>query len=227
MCGRLVLTSSYKEKIKDIFDRVEANEWQPPRYNITPGQKVPMLDQKQSALLQWSPWGHEKSSAADGGKSRLLINARAESIERLPTFKESFKANRCIVFADGFYEWHRAGKQRPQPHFFEMKDHAILPLAGLLFPNPDEGVDHCVIVTTEANSLMHSVHHRMPVIFSRASMITWLRPESSPDTLKALLQPYPSNKMASHPVSTAVNKASAEGAKLIERVQIVEQTNLF
>jgi len=227
MCGRLVLTSSYKEKIKAIFDGIEANEWQPPRYNVTPGTTVPALSQHESNLLQWVPWGFEQKQNSSEISSTLLINARAETIHKRPTFKDAFTMNRCIILADGFYEWHRSGKGAPQPHFFEMKDHAILPLAGLLLSDRDERVQHSVIVTTEANSIMHPVHHRMPVIFTPASARTWLQPDASADTLQAILQPFPSNQMVSHPVSRAVNKSSAEGANLIERVPIIEQTDLF
>lgn len=228
MCGRLVLTSNYREKIKAIFDAIDSDEWLPPRYNITPGQRIPVLNQAAPSTLRWINWGHQTAPrAGHDTPSRLLINARGETVDRLPTFRDAFVHRRCIVLADGFYEWKRAGVKRPQPFFFARRDLALLPLAGLILEGSSNTGPGAVVITTEANALMHEVHDRMPVIFTPETARAWLEPDASPGTLMALLQPFPSGDMSSHPVSDRVNRATSEGPSLIEPVRIVEQTDLF
>jgi len=126
---------------------------------------------------------------------------------------------------DGFYEWKRSPHSKPQPFFFSLKNHGAFPVAGLLLG--DHESSGCVVITTEANSLMHPVHNRMPVIFKPSTAQNWLDTSTSESTLTALLQPYPTNEMTAHPVSDRVNKASSEGEDLILPVQIIEQTELF
>jgi len=227
MCGRLVLTSNYKEKIKAIFDGLDTdNEWLPPRYNITPGQRIPLLSQKTPRQLLWTKWGFTPPPRhGDSDKRTWLINARSETIDRLPTFKTSFRESRCIIIVDGFYEWKRAPHSRPQPYYFSLKNHGAFPVAGLLLGEHDSM--GCVVITTEANSLMHPVHNRMPVIFTPATAWTWLDTNTHEDTLTALLQPYPTKEMTTHPVSDRVNRTSSDGPELINPVQIIEQTELF
>jgi len=229
MCGRLVLTSNYKEKIKAIFDGLDADdEWLPPRYNITPGQKLPLVSQTAPRRLQWMIWGFTPSPRSDDENKRaLLINARSETIDRLPTFKTSFQQNRCVILVDGFYEWKRAANLKPQPYFFSMKNHGAFAVAGLQLSDAKNKSAGFVVITTEANSLMHPVHDRMPVIFTPASTQMWLESNTQPDALTAILQPFPSNEMITNPVSDRVNRASREGPELIEPVQIIEQTELF
>lgn len=228
MCGRLVLTSNYKEKIKAIFDAVSDDEWLPPRYNIAPGQRLPVICEDSPGRLQWLKWGFLPPPRTDKpGPRSLLINARAETIDRLPTFQHAFGNRRCIILADGFYEWKRAKKRKPQPYFFSLKTHAVFALAGLMLGGSDSEASGCVVVTTEANSLMHSVHDRMPVMFHPETARTWLNPDTSREVLSTILQPYPSGEMATHPVSERVNRSSSEGPDLIEPVRIIEQTELF
>jgi putative SOS response-associated peptidase YedK len=221
MCGRLVLTSSYREKIKAIFADVDADEWLPPRYNITPAQRVPALMDAAPEKLVWPSWGFPPAQP----KRPALINARSETVHQLPTFREAFRARRCIIFADGFYEWKRTGLRRPQPYLFQLEEGAAFALAGLW--QPGEAGPCAVVLTTEANTLMQPVHDRLPVIFTPDTARMWLNRETSVETLRALLQPFPSGRMRCHPVSDRVNRSSAEGEALIQPVQIHEQIDLF
>ncbi|HMO50492.1 MAG TPA: SOS response-associated peptidase [Kiritimatiellia bacterium] len=220
MCGRLTLTANYKEKIRALFDDVTSEAWLPPRYNITPGQRLPVLTTPGKRHMDWQLWGWNASMP---GRAPL-INARGETVHRLPTFRDAFRERRCLIFADGFYEWHRVAKQRPQPYYFKRADGAAFPLAGMWRA---DAVPSCVIITTEANGLMHPVHHRMPVIFTPESAMRWLDPDTHPDTLVNMLQPFPSEAMTCHPVSDRVNRAGEEGETLVEPVRILEQPGLF
>lgn len=221
MCGRLVLTSNYKEKIRAIFDSLAADEWLPPRYNITPGTSVPVVLDSAPDQLKWLAWGFP----ARQPNRPPLINARGETVHALPTFKTSFAQHRCLVLADGFYEWRRdPGRPRPQPYFFQRKEGAQLMVAGLWQAGPP---GTCLVITTEANRLMHPIHDRMPALLDPEGARLWLNRETHPETLKAMLQPFPSDDMTCHPVSDRVNRATSEGEDLIRPVTIYEQGGLF
>lgn len=229
MCGRVILTSSFREKIKAIFAGLTTPQWLVPRYNVSPGQPLPVMKSFHPAQLEWMDWGFHADRPASGEqKSRMMINARAETVNRLPSFRDSFLQYRCIIFADGFYEWHRnIGHVKPQPYFFGLKDESLLAIAGLWTPGNDGENESCVVITTEANSVMHPIHDRMPALFTMESATMWLNPATAPDTLHAMLQPYPSNLMISYPVSDRVNKAANEGPELIAPVTVFEQASLF
>ncbi|HMP90721.1 MAG TPA: SOS response-associated peptidase [Kiritimatiellia bacterium] len=228
MCGRLVLTSSIKEKIKALFDDVRIETELTTRYNITPGQPLLAIMSDDLRNVGVMNWGFPSTTE----KNRPHINARGETVHRLATFKHAFSAQRCLVFADGFYEWKRdPGQPEPQPWYFYPADGSMLMIAGLW--TSDEKARgstinrNGLVITTEANQLMHPIHNRMPVIFTSESAKMWLQPETSPETLKAMLQPCSSGLLRAHPVSRRVNRRSAEGPDLIQPVQILEQTSLF
>lgn len=223
MCGRLVLTDNYKERIQAIMEGLNISHELPPSYNITPSKCILSVLDEAPQELQWIPWG---VPAHHAGRPPL-INARGETVSRLPTFRHLFQRHRCIVFADGFYEWHRdktRGQGRPQPYYVHLADGAMMILAGLWKPG---AAASSLVITTEANRLMHPIHDRMPVILSPASAHLWLSHDTQPETLSALLQPCPSERMACHPVSSRVNRASSEGKELIQPVRIHEQPGLF
>jgi putative SOS response-associated peptidase YedK len=221
MCGRLVLTGNYRAKIKAIFADLDAAEWLPPRYNITPAQRIPAVLDRAPTRSEWVNWGFPPTQP----KRPPLINARSETAHELPTFRDAFAARRCIIFADGFYEWKRdPALPAPQPYFFQLADQSAFAVAGLWQAGD---LPNSVILTTEANALMHPIHDRMPVIFSPQTARLWLSEQTSAETLRAILQPYPSDQMRCHPVSLRVNRASSEGASLIEPTIIYEQDNLF
>ncbi|HMO05887.1 MAG TPA: SOS response-associated peptidase [Kiritimatiellia bacterium] len=224
MCGRLVLTSSITERIKALLGGLDVPTGLVGRYNVAPTQ--PLLAMTDPSMASFTPmtWGFPPAHR-DGGS--LLINARSETVDRLASFREAFSHRRCLVWADGFYEWKRAGLPRPQPYFFYRTDRAPFAIAGLWSPIPEASGAAAVVITTEANQVMHPVHDRMPVILHPDGASLWLAPEVHPETLKALLQPFPSSAMACHPVSDRVNRSSAEGAALLEPVTIYEQRDLF
>src|SRR5258705_6054166 len=135
-----------------------------------------------------------------------FINARAEALEERPSFRESFQRRRCLIPADGFYEWQRSGKIA-QPYFFHMRDESPFAFAGIWdeWKGDGKAIASCAIITTTANELLASVHDRMPVILSSESQDQWLDDDSEPVTLRSLRAPFPAAKMMSHAVSYDVN----------------------
>jgi len=212
------------ERIKALLGGVDVPTSLGNRYNVAPTQ--PLLAMTNPTLKSFTPmsWGFP-SSHREGGS--LLINARSETVDRLASFREAFNGRRCLIWADGFYEWKRSGLPRPQPYFFYRADREPFAIAGLWSPVTNTDGKAAVVITTEANQVMHPVHDRMPVILHPDGASLWLQPEVHTETLKALLQPYPSAEMACHPVSDRVNRAAAEGAALLEPVTIYEQRDLF
>ena len=227
MCGRLVLTSSFKDRIRALMADAVIDPGAVENYNITPGQLIPVTMHPDWKHLQWTRWGYEPPARARGSQKAPLINARGETAHTLASFRDSFIHRRCVIWADGFYEWKRTpGAPRPQPYFFAMKSRDVFPLAGLWSPGVDQSPG-CLVITTEANQLMHPVHHRMPAILHPDGASLWLEPDAHPETLQTLLQPFPSGDMFCHPVGFRVNRADSQGPELIESVTILEQTELF
>ncbi len=148
----------------------------------------------------------------------LLINARAEGIASKPAFQNAFRRRRCLVPADGFYEWQRqeGGKQ---PFYIHMQDDAPFAFAGLweVWEGKDGTVlETCTVITTEPNELMRPIHNRMPVILDHADYAQWLDPQlNDPEPLKALLRPFPTAKMTAYPVSRLVNSPSNDAPECL------------
>ena len=166
-----------------------------------------------------------------------LINARAETLEEKPSFSESFARRRCLILADGFYEWRRNGKQR-HPYYFQMKDEAPFAFAGLWdrWRKPDDetssvrrsaAITTCSIITTTPNELLATIHDRMPVILAPEDYAKWLNENARPDALREMLAPFPASEMKSFPVSSEVNHAAAEGPQLVEQVEVKEEQGLL
>ena len=208
-----------------------------PRYNIAPSQPVPVVLERRSGTgilpvnhaqderatirrMEMLKWGLVpswiKDADADGGG---LINARAETLELKPSFAESFLNRRCLIPADGFYEWKRTGKWR-QPHFFQMNDESPFAFAGIWdqWESGDRSIISCAIITTTPNELLATIHDRMPVILTEDAYDAWLRETSDLRELKTLLAPYPAAAMKSFPVSTKVNSALVEEPQLVEPI---------
>ena len=222
MCGRFTLRTP-KERIKREFQLGE----EPPveaRFNIAPTQSILAVrqieDEREGALLKW---GLIPSWAKDDSMSARLINARSETVAEKPAFRESFKQRRCIIPADGFYEWKREGKGK-QPFFFSLRDGRPFGFAGLWDRWRDEGgkvVESCTILTTEANEVLKEVHDRMPVILHPETYGLWLDTDMRiVDSLKELLSPYPASEMTAYPVSAQVNSPKNQGEDLITKVAI-------
>jgi putative SOS response-associated peptidase YedK len=222
MCGRFTLTfNSETMQIKFEPDEpidVPVNQ----RFNIAPTQAVPIIvvigGRK---IIKPMRWGLIPRWAPDESIGNRLINARAETIAEKNAFKNSFKHKRCLVPADGFYEWKRVkGKSSKQPVRYILKSKEPFAFAGLWDtwrnPETDEEIFSFTIITTVANELLSEIHDRMPVILDKEIQNTWLDPLNTDiKELASLLKPYPSDLMTCYEVSTAVNSPTHDNEQLI------------
>lgn len=222
MCGRFAQRTSPKTlakqfQVKEVPD-IEA------RYNIAPTQNILAVHQTPDGReMKFLKWGLVPSWAKDASMGTRLINARSETVAEKPAFRDAFKHRRCLIPADGFYEWvHANGKK--QPFFFQMCDEQPFGFAGLWERWKDKDgkvLETCTILTTEANEVLRPVHDRMPVILHSDDYDLWLDEDvRQQELLKDLLQPYPGAEMMAYPVSTLVNSPRGQGAQLIERAPV-------
>jgi putative SOS response-associated peptidase YedK len=211
MCGRFTLRDPRRVKLAHL-DYLRPEDLIP-RYNIAPTQNVLTIQQhkedRETAFLQWGlipMWSKEPKG---------IINARVETIEQKASFSDSFEKRRCLIFADGFYEWERNGKVT-QPYYFQMKDGAPFAFAGIWdrWQGAGRSITSCAIITTTANELLATIHHRMPVILEPESYDLWLAGRA-PD-VKSLLTPFPAAAMTSHTVSRDVNDVKIDDEHLVE-----------
>ena len=157
-----------------------------------------------------------------------IINARSETLDQRPSFSESFERRRCLIPADGFYEWQRSGKSK-QPYYFQLKDEEPFYFAGIWdeWRGSEESITSCAIITTTPNELLETIHDRMPVILPAPAQEAWLRGDTQPMELLSLLKPFPATAMKSYPVSQQVNAAKVEDAQLVEPIELSQAgTNL-
>ena len=218
MCGRFTLTL-LPDLIAEEFglDDVPILE---ARYNIAPTQPVAVVRRLRSGgtrQLDLLRWGVTLPPAPGARKSGPLINARSESIATRPVFRDAFRRRRCLIPADGFYEWSAGGTGRQAFHVAR-RDGNPFAFAGLWEPERGAGTPaSCVILTTEPNDLLRPIHDRMPVIVERADYDRWLAPEDArPEALADLLRPCPAETLAARAVGPAVNNAHNEGAACLE-----------
>lgn len=214
MCGRYSLTTTVEE-MRRLLGIIGPLPNLPPRYNIAPTQSVPVvrLDGSGARSLAQLRWGLVPSWAKDLEIGAKLINARGETIADKPSFRDAFKKRRCLVPADGFYEWQqRPGGKLPYRIGLEGGAPEAMPLfafAGLWerWDKATDGkpVESCTIVTTDANALLRPIHERMPVILAPEDYARWLAPETTRAEAEALLRTYPADAMIAYPVSTRVN----------------------
>jgi len=189
-----------------------------PRYNIAPTQPIwAVIETKGERELRMLQWGLIPSWS---DKPAGIINARAESVDDKASFKESFHRRRCLIPADGFYEWEKLGKA-VQPHFFQFESGEPFCFAGLWDEWRSEGVriTSCAIITTAANELLSTIHNRMPVILQREAYDEWLQADSRVEDLQTLLVPFPASEMKGSPVSSRVNSADADDARLVDPIE--------
>jgi putative SOS response-associated peptidase YedK len=205
MCGRFVLTKAPAD-VAEFFNLGNMPELKP-RYNIAPTQSIFAVRQaggsREGVLLRWGltpPW-------SNGMKP--LFNARADGVATKPSFRSAFKRRRCLVPADGFYEWLTVGRKKT-PHLFSLVDGGLFAMAGL-WEGGGDFADSACLITTEANDLVGAVHDRMPVILPREAWDAWIDPDASPSGLQSLLRPYPAVAMTARPVSDFVSSARNEG----------------
>ena len=208
MCGRFSLTPDL-DKLQLRFGFQAADISYTPRYNVAPTQEVlTVTSDGVEKLAQFMRWGLIPFWAKDPSIGQRMINARAESVAEKPSFRQAFQKRRCLIIADGFYEWRREGKGKV-PMRIITKSGDPFGFAGLWEAWKSPGghlVKSCTIVTTTPNTVMEPIHNRMPVILPRESEVQWLDPANS-DTaeLRELLVPYPTEEMEAYEVSRLVN----------------------
>jgi putative SOS response-associated peptidase YedK len=224
MCGRFTLRATPAE-LMEIFEILrEADFPIVPRYNIAPTQQVPAVrlspeGDREWALLRWGLIPHWAKEAKIGSN---LINASGESLAEKPSFREAFRKRRCLIPADGFYEWQAiAGQKTKQPLFIHRRDGKPFAFAGMWDRwRAEDGTDVATftIVTTEANDLLKPIHERMPVILRDEHFAEWLdAPKHPPAEVQHLLQPLPSGELQLSPVSTRVNNARIDDPACLDR----------
>lgn len=220
MCGRFTLQTPSNELAK-LFNVIVPDL--SPRYNIAPSQQIatvrlkPEDEKRELAMLHW---GLIPFWANDSKTGYRMINARAETVAQKPSFRNAFKKRRCLVVADGFYEWQKTNGKK-QPFLIHMKDDRPFAFAGLWehWEGDDEEIESCTIIVTDANDLLEPIHDRMPVILSPDEYDFWLDPEfADKKKLEEMLLPYPDNDLEAYPVSTVVNNPKNDVEKCVERV---------
>lgn len=222
MCGRYVQRTNPK-RLAMAFKVEEVPEVEP-RYNIAPTQNVlSVYESPDGREMTFYRWGLIPSWAKDVSMGARLINARSETVAEKPAFRQAFKQRRCIIPADGFYEWQKIGG-RKQPFFFGMRDESPFGFAGLWERWEGEGsrvINSCAILTTKANEVLSPVHDRMPVILHRDDYELWLDTDARKlDLVKEVLRPYPAEMMVGYPVGASINSPRNQGAELIERAAV-------
>jgi putative SOS response-associated peptidase YedK len=233
MCGRYRL-SRRKQLVEEYFDSVsDEPDWNP-RYNIAPTQPVLVVRQntkepvRQLSLMKWGlipSWAKDSSGAAS------MINARAETAATKPAFRDALKSRRCLIPADGFYEWARAGKTK-QPYCFEVNGGELFAFAGIWDRWKDhtgQWVKSCSILTTTPNTVTSAVHDRMPVILDPDSYDLWLDPRmKDANAASDLLKLYDPRRMRCFPVSTRINHVTNDDEECSRPVGLAEtQSRLF
>ena len=236
MCGRYTL-STPGDEIARVFGLSEGLELEP-RFNIAPTQQAPIVREERrtgrrvAAMCRWGLvpyWVREDVSIGD-----RMINARAETAADKPAYREAFRRRRCLVVADGFYEWRREGRYK-QPFFFSRDSAAPFAMAGLWdrWSHGKEPLESFTVVTTDANDDVSDVHDRMPVILAAADWPLWLNTEDEGTAaVHRLLRPPPNGSLERRPVSTLVNSPANDSSRCVEAIDLASsdgdpQTSLF
>ncbi len=234
MCGRYTITIPANAAREDL-GLTEMPEGYEPRYNVAPTQHVAVVANNGERKAEWMHWGLIPYWAKDASIASRLINARSETFTEKPAFKNALNKRRCLVLADGFYEWKKGAGPggKSQPYYFKRADGKAFAFAGLweFWRGPSgapdgEEIRSCTIITTEANGLVKPVHERMPVMLSGDDLWTWLGEDlgdaAGPEELQAallpLLRPYPEDAMVGYPVSTLVNRPGLDIPDLVAQV---------
>src|SRR5580700_1514612 len=233
MCGRYRL-SRRKQLVEEYFDvSSDTDDWVP-RFNIAPTQPVPVIRQHPQEArrdLSMMRWGLIPSWAKNTSGAARMINARSETADSLPAFREAIKLRRCLIPADGFYEWQRQGSAK-QPFCFEVNDSELFAFAGLWerWKDPSgQWIRSCSILTTKPNAVTSAVHDRMPVILDPDAYDLWLDPGmQNVAAVSDLLKPHDARLMRCYPVSTRINHVANDDEACSAPVELVEiQNRLF
>ncbi len=220
MCGRFVRVTP-TDTIAQEYPVEEIRSIPEPSFNITPGQDITVLLQHKKNLLVSLKWGLIPSWSKDPKIGYKLTNARSETIQEKPSFKEAFNKRRCLIIADGFYEWKEetTGKQ---PYYIHMKNNHPFAMAGIWesWKSLDGNlINSCSIITTSANDLMRKIHERMPVIISHENVLDWLDVSNQNiNFLKSLLHPYNPDEMIAYKVSKSVNSSKYNAPDCIQEI---------
>ena len=217
MCGRFTLTMNPAE-LKDAFARFRFPSQFAPRFNIVPTQPLLAIPNDGRNAATFFLWGLLPFWAKDAALAKRMINARGETLTEKPSFRGAYKYRRCLILADGFYEWQAVARQKTKtPHFVFMKSRQLFAFAGLWqdWESPDGSrVKTCIIITTQPNEVVAPIHKRMPVILPPSAYRQWLDPKARTD-LQRLLVPYQAEEMDAYPVSTLVNSAEKDQAECV------------
>ncbi len=218
MCGRFSRSSSHAVLADEFGITQFVDVDLAPRYNIAPSQFVEaIVGDAAEVRLGSMRWGF----ASEPGAARAPINARAETVSHVPLFREAFAKRRCLIVADGFYEWQKDGASK-RPHFIRMRSGRPFGLAGIwTWYRPESGapVPTCAILTCAANDLMAPIHNRMPVILAPGARERWIDPggDANP-SLRALLTPFAAEEMEAYEVSTFVNSPQRDSPECVRRL---------
>ena len=220
MCGRFTLTTP--DQIALRFDVAEdergEHELFDPAYNIAPSQDISVIVERSAGrLLRTMSWGFRPAWASAAASRPAPINARAETLLERPLFRSAVARSRCIIPADGFYEWQsRPGRKTKQPMHIRRNDRALVGFAGLYSIGKD-GTASCAIITTTPNALVARIHDRMPVILDPAAEALWLDSTiTGPERVLDCLRPCPEDVLVAYPVSPRVSSPCEDGPSLIE-----------
>jgi putative SOS response-associated peptidase YedK len=232
MCGRYRL-SRRKQIIEQYFDSTPWEEDWYPRYNIAPTQLIPVVrlnPKEPSRGLSLMRWGLVPHWAKDPSIATSTINAKSETAATKPAFRDPLKFRRCLIPADGFYEWRRTAKLK-QPFCFEVDDGELFAFAGIWdgWKNAEgQWIKTCSILTTNPNALTSTVHDRMPVILDPGNYDLWLDPGMQDvNAISQLLKPYDARLMRCYPVSTRVNSGANDDEGCSRAVELAAQNRLF
>ncbi len=212
MCGRYTVAVDAEALARFMNAEVDDNLVLPV-YNASPGQVLPVILDVEPGRIAPAVWGFRRDGA--GRAARFLINARSETVERRRAFRESFQRRRCLVVADGFYEW-RAGGEGKQPYRIGLRTGEPFAFAGV-WEHRDNAA-RFVILTTAANARIRPIHDRMPVILDAPERRAWLDSQAGLQRIRELLAPYPGDAMEAYPVSRAVNSSRNNDPSLIHRL---------
>jgi putative SOS response-associated peptidase YedK len=228
MCGRYALYTDVYEwsDLGFVWPFEEGWSW-PSNYNVAPSSFAPVVLNLEQPIIARYRWGLVPSWSKDPAMGHRLINARAETITEKPAFREAFKRRRCVVVANGFFEWQKKGQKRI-PFYIKPRLSALLGFAGLwehcTMPS-GERLNTFTIMTTLPNQLMAPIHNRMPAILAPEHFNEWLQPTPKDlDRLRSFLAPYPEEKLEAYPVSQFVNNPANNAAECIQSLGDFQKT---
>ena len=222
MCGRFTLTID-PAHLQEAFPWAVIPNDLSPRFNIAPSQPVAVIPNTGDNILSMYQWGLIPSWSKDPAIGDRMINARAESLAVKPSFRNAYRRRRCLILADGFYEWKQSpGLKSKQPVYIRLINNHPFAFAGLWehWTSPDGSeIRSCTIITTQPNSLLLTIHNRMPVILPTETFSQWITPADLPAIqLNELLAPYPAEEMIAYPVSKMVNSPRFDSPDLIKPI---------